>query len=247
MNRWMKFVGRTLLLAAFAGLGMCSRASAQAGSCKDPWINSAYNQLYSAPPVGSGASADCNPSLYGGGHWTTLPDLMAKVKATHCNDPWIVSAYLQLYRAEPSGLGTAGDCNPALYGSGHWSTLADLKTKVIAAKTTVLPSTIETRTMAPPASSIVARGGAGVNPVATVPGTAAPNTMAAAAAAVEHRVPRGRYTVDRAGNLLNSSGNVVLASGSYVFDHFGGAVLKSSGPPPGGAIVPAYGMVWDAN
>jgi hypothetical protein len=78
-------MNRSVLLRVLSAAGVmlaCSTFSyAQGGSCKDPWINQAYNELYHRAPAGSGATGECNISLYGGGHWTTYADLESKIIA----------------------------------------------------------------------------------------------------------------------------------------------------------------------
>jgi hypothetical protein len=131
-----------LSLCGFAFLLLLvPQAQAQDGSCRDSWINSAYNQLYHRAPEGSGNSGECNIMLYGGGHWLNFPDLENKIRASKatrapqgCRDPWITSAYSQLYHRAPQGSGDSGECNPALYGGGHWSSFPDLENKIRLSK-----------------------------------------------------------------------------------------------------------------
>ena len=59
--------------------GTASLAHAQGGSCKDPWINQAYNKLYHRAPSGSGLSGECDVRLYGGGSWSNYDDLERKI------------------------------------------------------------------------------------------------------------------------------------------------------------------------
>src|SRR5664280_2955822 len=61
--------------------GCTALSQAQGGSCKDPWINQAYNQLYHRAPSGSANTGECNIALYGGGHWSSYADLTAKIQA----------------------------------------------------------------------------------------------------------------------------------------------------------------------
>jgi hypothetical protein len=68
------------LVLVLSGCTVLSQA--QGGSCKDPWINQAYNQLYHRAPSGSANTGECNIALYGGGHWSSYADLTAKIQAS---------------------------------------------------------------------------------------------------------------------------------------------------------------------
>jgi len=48
-----------------------------------------------------------------------------------CADPWVTQS-VKAVKGSISGTGAAGDCNPANYGGGHWTTYADLLSKVQA-------------------------------------------------------------------------------------------------------------------
>lgn len=100
---------------------------AQGGSCRDPWINSAYNQIYHRAPQGSGTTGECNINLYGGGRWSSYGDLYYKVMGSKfCQDPWIGEAYLLDFHRRPNG----NECSPVNYGGGRWSSFDDLSAKV---------------------------------------------------------------------------------------------------------------------
>jgi|GEM_PF-6310054 len=59
--------------------GILSSAHAQAGPCRDPWINQAFHQMYNRPPAGSGTTGECDITRYGNGHWSSYQDLMSKI------------------------------------------------------------------------------------------------------------------------------------------------------------------------
>ena len=228
MKHLMKYVYRCLLAVAVAGLGMGASAHAQGGSCHDPWINQAYNQLYHVAPSGSQTSGQCNPALYGGGHWTTFADLTNKVKVANCNDPWIVQAYMMMILRPASGSGTSGECNPALYGGGHWTSLNDLEAKVVA---------YHRPPAAAPAPSPLLRTGPATPmlPLSPIPQKVNPNAppldlslahSAAAEAAI--RLNRGSYTVNSRGDLVDARGKVICAAGTYSLS-------------PTGAVITNYG------
>ena len=79
----MKFVilGGATLLAALA-----VSSTASAGQCRDPWVTQAITQITGHAPRGAGESLDCNYKLYGGGSWSSYPDLVNKVRASY-RDP----------------------------------------------------------------------------------------------------------------------------------------------------------------
>ncbi len=56
----------------------------------------------------------------------------AHALAGQCRDPWVTRAIEQVTGHQPSGTYEAGDCNIHNYGGGHWSSYADLVTKVRA-------------------------------------------------------------------------------------------------------------------
>jgi hypothetical protein len=70
-----------IAVLVFVLSGCTTLSHAQGGSCKDPWINQAYNELYHRAPSGSGATGECNIALYGGGHWSSYTDLENKIVA----------------------------------------------------------------------------------------------------------------------------------------------------------------------
>ena len=71
--------------ATFVAAAALSTA-ASAGECRDPWVTTAIYELTGHKPRGSGETLDCNIKLYGGGQWSSYPDLFAKVKASY-RDP----------------------------------------------------------------------------------------------------------------------------------------------------------------
>ena len=133
-------LGAAMLISAVS-------TSAFAGQCRDPWVTRAVEQVTGHVPSGSYESGDCNIYNYGGGHWSSYPDLVNKVRAHFgirtagvCNDPWVTSAVRQVTGRVPNGSGNSGDCNIYRYGGGHWSSYSDLVNKVrVAFGDTILP------------------------------------------------------------------------------------------------------------
>jgi hypothetical protein len=63
------------------GLGLLAIAgAASAGTCKDPWVTRAIQEVKGRAPQGSGSSGECDIHRYGGGRWSSYEDLRAKVK-----------------------------------------------------------------------------------------------------------------------------------------------------------------------
>ncbi|HEX7889241.1 MAG TPA: hypothetical protein VF522_07790 [Ramlibacter sp.] len=63
------------------GLGLLAIAgAANAGACKDPWVTRAIQEVKGRAPQGSGSSGECDIHRYGGGRWSSYPDLVGKVK-----------------------------------------------------------------------------------------------------------------------------------------------------------------------
>lgn len=44
-----------------------------------------------------------------------------------CRDPWIIQGFLDLWERKPYGQGDEGQCDPAQYRDGHWTSYEDLK------------------------------------------------------------------------------------------------------------------------
>ncbi|HEX8710247.1 MAG TPA: ricin-type beta-trefoil lectin domain protein [Terracidiphilus sp.] len=116
-----------VVVCAFSLTIGLSQLVAQGGACRDPWINSAYNQIFHRAPQGSGTVGECNISLYGGGRWSNYQDLYNKVLGSkYCQDPWIGEAYVLAIHRRPAG----NECSPVNYGGGRWSGFDDLVAKV---------------------------------------------------------------------------------------------------------------------
>lgn len=124
-------------IAALAAITMAG--TAQAGTCRDPWVTRAVEQVTGHAPNGSYESGDCSIYNYGGGHWSSYPDLVNKVRAHFgmqtssagvCHDPWVTRAIRQVMGRAPNGSGNSGECNIYRYGGGHWSSYGDLVNKV---------------------------------------------------------------------------------------------------------------------
>ena len=198
-----------VLSTAVLALMLAPTAKAQGGSCHDPWINLAYNQMYHRAPQGSNNTGECNVTLYGQGHWSSFQDLEAKIRQTKssaCRDPWITQAYAQLYRRAPQGAGDSGECNPVLYGGGHWSSFSDLSQKIAASKRPPAPAAAgETFTVD---SQLALRNHLG-----------------------QVVAPPGGYVIDLGGGrlLAPSAGQVIAAGGGNVIAAGGGNVIAAGG------------------
>lgn len=57
-----------------------STTGSSLGSCNDPWVSKAVQEVTGSPAKGSGNNDQCNIMLYGNGHWSSYPDLLEKVK-----------------------------------------------------------------------------------------------------------------------------------------------------------------------
>lgn len=93
----------TLALLAAAG-------AASAGTCKDPWVTQAVTEVMHRAPNGSGGSGECDIHRYGGGRWSSYPDLVGKVK---------VAFGMTIAGSAKPGAGGSnlGNVNPALNGA----------------------------------------------------------------------------------------------------------------------------------
>ena len=217
---------RHLWIAA-AILAFAASAFAQSGPCRDPWINQAYQQLYHRAPQGSGATGECNISLYGGGHWSSFADLENKIRAAKggapaapavaarsgCNDPWINQAYQQMFRRAPQGSGATGECNISLYGGGHWSSFADLENKIRDAHTVRLHV-----------------DGAGALRSANGGLIAAPGFVAKLPnGSLLSPKPNQTVSVLSAGVIAAGGGNVIAAGGGNVIAAGGGNIIAAGG------------------
>jgi len=61
--------------------GSSGSAVQASGSCRDPWVTQAIQQVVGRAPQGSGDTGECDYHRYGGGSWTTYNDLVQKVSA----------------------------------------------------------------------------------------------------------------------------------------------------------------------
>jgi hypothetical protein len=135
-----------LLAGALLGLTTLSAVSltAQQGQCRDAWVTQAVREVTGRAPNGSGDSGECNFRNYGGGQWSSYPDLVNKVRAHfasttptpaaapqgQCRDPWVAQAVREVTGRAPNGTGDSGECNFRNYGGGQWSSYPDLVAKV---------------------------------------------------------------------------------------------------------------------
>ena len=191
---------RCSALAALS-LASASLALAQGGSCKDPWINQAYNQLYHRAPSGSVLTGECNITLYGGGHWTTFADLESKIIAVR-GRPTAVQAPAPVALVKPS---------------------------------TPVPLS--------PSSSLVSS-----RPLAVIPESSA---------AVDARKAQlSQYHVDFNGNLVGPAGILLARSGQFLISasivaQGGGNIVAQGGgnivAQGGGNIAPSAGMLINAS
>ena len=67
--------------AAFTLAGMALTSTpAFAGSCRDPWITQAIQEVTRRQPNGSYESGECTYTQYGGGHWNSYAELKGYVQ-----------------------------------------------------------------------------------------------------------------------------------------------------------------------
>ena len=202
-----------LYACAVAALALCVSNSAAAGQCSDPWVNQAVQQVTGHAPNGSGGYGDCNIQNYGGGHWSSYPDLVNKVRAHFasataasgtCHDPWVTSAVKQVTGRAPNGSGVSGECDINRYGGGHWSSYLDLVSKVQAVFHPAQPAARAVRPEALVAtdgqnSYCLAQNGGGL---------AAQQCSGGANAFVKYYYPRNAYVLHTGGGCLDASGGL---------------------------------------
>lgn len=117
---------KVLFLATFSAITSLMQVKAQ--NC-DPWIINAYKQLYQRNP----SAEECNIRNYNNGSWNSYNELVRYIKAyisggktstaTLKGDPWIFSAYNELYKRQPN----AWELNIKNYNNGSWNSYNDLK------------------------------------------------------------------------------------------------------------------------
>jgi hypothetical protein len=97
-----------------------------AGECRDPWVTQAIREVTKRDPVGAGETGECRYTRYGGGQWSSYPDLVAKVRAafgqSSAGRPAITginSNLLQNQRANGSGIVAVGAGNIVSPGGGN--------------------------------------------------------------------------------------------------------------------------------
>ncbi len=111
------------ILTSAAAWGGVFAAGAHA-QCSNALITSAFRLALNRVPT----AAECVPSRFAGGAFSTTTDLVPLVKASMvCQDPWIAQAYYKLGRPlnghDPTLMengrpgSTAGQCNTTTYGS----------------------------------------------------------------------------------------------------------------------------------
>lgn len=117
---------KILMLSGFLAMAFFSHVNAQ--NC-DPWIISAYKQLYQRTP----SAEECNIRNYNNGSWNSYNELVGYIKAykssgksttaTLKGDPWIFNAYNELYKRQPN----AWELNIKNYNNGSWNSYNELK------------------------------------------------------------------------------------------------------------------------
>lgn len=68
-------------LAATLVISAAGDADADAGNCRDPWVTQAVREVTGRAPNGDYESGECRYTNYGGGQWSSYPDLLNKVRA----------------------------------------------------------------------------------------------------------------------------------------------------------------------
>lgn len=195
----------TLGLLALAG-------AANAGTCQDPWVTQAVTEVTKRAPNGSGSSGECDIKRYGGGRWSSYPDLVSKVKvafgtsapsapsAGSCKDPWVTQAVTEVMKRAPKGSGTSGECDIYRYGGGRWSSYPDLVSKVKTAF--------------------------GMN----IAGSAKPGSGGNNLGSLNPSQNGGRVVSPGGGNVISpGGGNVISPGGGNVISPGGGNVISTGG------------------
>lgn len=118
---------KNVLLLAFLTAMVCF-TELNAQNC-DPWIVNAYKQLYQRNPT----AEECNIRNYNNGSWNSYNELVSYIKAYQNKaktnttalkgDPWILSAYNELYRRQPN----VWELNIKNYNNGSWNSYNELK------------------------------------------------------------------------------------------------------------------------
>jgi hypothetical protein len=130
--RAQKLAVRIAVLFAFFLVLSAPAAHAQ---CRDAWVTQAVKEVMDRAPQGSADLGECNFRNYGGGSWSSYPDLKQKVINVFngtCRDAWVTQAVSEVRARRPQGYGDTGECNYRNYGGGTWSSYPDLKQKVQA-------------------------------------------------------------------------------------------------------------------
>lgn len=70
----------TMLIACAATFATLSAAPAFAGQCRDPWITQAIREVTGREPNGSNETGECTYTQYGGGRWSSYPQLKGYVQ-----------------------------------------------------------------------------------------------------------------------------------------------------------------------
>jgi hypothetical protein len=234
----MKLSG-TLLVCASA-IVLSAVASAQ---CKDPWVSQAVQSVTGHPAkTTTSYDGDCNINNYGGGRWTSYPDLVSKVQAHfprpapaaaaaasapgQCHDAWVTQAVTQASGHAPrTTTSYDGDCNINNYGGGRWSSYPDLVVKAQAyfsprsAPAPVRPTAapypaLAARPVPLPALAPRPASVVGVNGSAIV-SSGAGNARAPIVASGAGNYRPAPIVASGAGNIYAASAGNVVAMGNY--------------------------------
>ena len=92
------------------------------GQSCDPWIISAYKQLYNRTPNND----ECDIHHYNNGSWRNYNELVGYIRA-YRGDPWIFKIYQEVYYREPN----AWELNIRNYNNGSWNNYNELKNYII--------------------------------------------------------------------------------------------------------------------
>lgn len=97
-------IKKMLGLMAFAALAVAQ--TAQAGTCRDPWVTQAITEVAGRAPNANGESGECNIYNFRGGQWGSYAELKRAVRGYFIDHPtYAVPAAVPAYN--PSAVNTA--------------------------------------------------------------------------------------------------------------------------------------------
>ncbi len=182
----------------------------------NPDIAYAYEDLTGWKPL----PFECDPDRYKGGDPSNYTDLRNDIAYSfRCTDPWIDQVYKIDFGRAAHGRGTTGECNPNLYGNGHWSSYNDLRTKMGVTVPALQSSDAEFHVNG---SLTIAKPGGSVSyPPASVLIKTPSGAVSTAG---------GDVIANGGANLLGEAGgNVISYGGGNVISYGGGNVIANGG------------------